>query len=192
MSQGIARIENRTRDFCTRIPQVLLCVGYSLFSFMNPNNRLSFIVFSLSLSLSPHRKLRQRDSTVLRIQFCIAMILMLISFAAGIERVQLFEVCVTISALIHYLTLVSLLWMAAEALLVFQKAIISTNVSRKFFFIVTIVCWCKYIVLNNQFSFLVHFCCLVICCYWPLDFRLSVIIPSSFLFPHPQSCRSQL
>ena len=68
---------------------------------------------------------------------------MLISFASGIERVELFEVCVTISALIHYFTLVSLMWMAAEALLVFQKAIISTNVNYGYFIIVSLICWCK-------------------------------------------------
>ena len=98
---------------------------------------------SLSLTLSQHRKLRTRDSTVLRIQFCVAIILMLLSFVAGIERVQLFQVCVTISTLIHYFTLVSVMWMAAEALLMFQKAVISTNVNYKFFVIISLACWCK-------------------------------------------------
>ena len=106
----------------------------------------SFISLSLSLSLPlplPNRKLRQRDSTVLRIQFCISVILMLLSFVAGVRQVQLFAVCVTVSALIHYFTLVSLMWMAAEALLMFQKAIISTNVNYKYFIIVSLICWCK-------------------------------------------------
>lgn len=68
---------------------------------------------------------------------------MLLSFVAGIEHVQLLQVCVTISTLIHYFTLVSVMWMAAEALLVFQKAVISTNVNYKFFIIISLACWCK-------------------------------------------------
>ena len=35
-----------------------------------------------------------------------------------------YEVCVTVSVLVHYFTLVSVMWMGAEALLMFQKLVI--------------------------------------------------------------------
>ena len=97
---------------------------------------------------------------------------MLLSFVAGIERVQLFEVCVTISALIHYFTLVSLMWMAAEALLMFQKAIISVNLNYKYFIIVSLVCWRK--LYELYLSLLVDY---------PLSLSLSLSLPSSATNP---------
>ena len=87
--------------------------------------------------------LRKRDSTVFRIQFCLAVALMLLAFVCGIERVEVFAFCVSISALIHYFTLVSMMWMAAEALLMFQKLIIATKTSVAYFIIASIICWCK-------------------------------------------------
>jgi len=90
-----------------------------------------------------HRKLRERDSTILRVQFCLSLALMLLAFVCGIERVTIFELCVSISALIHYFTLVSMMWMAAEALLMLLKLLV-TKVSVAYFVVASIICWRKY------------------------------------------------
>ena len=53
--------------------------------------------------------------------------------------------CVMVSILIHYFTLVAVMWMGAEALLMFQKlVIIFTQVTTKFVIYVSILCWSKY------------------------------------------------
>ena len=52
--------------------------------------------------------------------------------------------CVTVSALIHYFTLVAVMWMGAEALLMFQKlVIVFTQITTKYIIGVSFVCWCK-------------------------------------------------
>lgn len=51
----------------------------------------------------------------------MAMILMLMFFAIGIYQVDTFEICVVSSALLHYFTLVSAMWMASDALLMLLK-----------------------------------------------------------------------
>jgi len=53
--------------------------------------------------------------------------------------------CVTVSALIHYFTLVAVMWMGAEAVLMFQKlVIVFVRITTKFIIAVSLVCWCKY------------------------------------------------
>lgn len=70
------------------------------------------------------RKLCKRDATKFHIQLCIALFCMLIVFVVGIDKTGVYGGCVTGSALIHYFTLVALMWMGAEAALMFQKLII--------------------------------------------------------------------
>ena len=90
------------------------------------------------------RKLRQRDSTKFRVQLCIAMALMMVVFIVGIDRTENRYVCISVSALLHYFTLASVLWMGAEALLMFRKIVfVFSQVSKKFIVIVTLTCWCK-------------------------------------------------
>ena len=48
---------------------------------------------------------------------------MLIVFVVGIDKTGVYGGCVTGSALIHYFTLVAVMWMGAEAVLMFQKLI---------------------------------------------------------------------
>ena len=49
------------------------------------------------------------------------------------------------SALIHYFTLVAVMWMGAEAVLMFQKlVIVFVHITTKFIIAVSLVCWCKY------------------------------------------------
>ena len=50
--------------------------------------------------------------------------------------------CVTVSILVHYFTLVAVMWMGAEALLMFQKlVIIFTRVTTKFMVGISVLCW---------------------------------------------------
>jgi len=52
---------------------------------------------------------------------------------------------VAVSALIHYFTLVAVMWMGAEAVLMFQKlVIVFFQITTKFLVAVSLVCWCKY------------------------------------------------
>ena len=53
--------------------------------------------------------------------------------------------CMTVSVLVHYFTLVAIMWMGAEALLMFQKlVIVFTQITTKFIVSVSIVCWSKF------------------------------------------------
>ena len=62
----------------------------------------------------------------------------------GIDRTEVFEGCVTVSVLIHYFTLVAVMWMGAEALLMFQKlVIVFVHITTRYIVIVSLVCWCK-------------------------------------------------
>ena len=70
---------------------------------------------------------------------------MLIVFVAGIDKTDVYGGCVTASALIHYFTLVAVMWMGAEAVLCFQKLIIVFHqTTTKFILIVSLICWCKW------------------------------------------------
>ena len=95
-----------------------------------------------------YRKLRERDATKYHIQLCIALFCMLIVFVTGIDKADETEPyggCVTVSALIHYFTLVAVMWMGAEAVLMFQKlVIVFVRITSKFIIAVSLVCWCKY------------------------------------------------
>ena len=50
-----------------------------------------------------------------------------------------------VSALIHYFTLVAVMFMGAEAVLMFKKLVISvfSSTSTKFFVAVSLICWRK-------------------------------------------------
>ena len=69
---------------------------------------------------------------------------MLLVFVVGIDRTEVFEGCVTVSVLIHYFTLVAVMFMGAEALLMFQKlVIVFVQITTRYIIIVSLVCWCK-------------------------------------------------
>ena len=73
--------------------------------------------------------------------------LILVVFSA--ERVDtIYGGCVALSLLVHYFTLVAVMWMGAEALLMFQKlVVIFVRITTRFIAIVSIVCWSKLILL---------------------------------------------
>jgi hypothetical protein len=57
---------------------------------------------------------------------------------------SLYGGCVTVSILVHYFTLVAVMWMGAEALLMFQKLVlVFVQITRKYIIIVSVVCWGK-------------------------------------------------
>ena len=50
----------------------------------------------------------------------------------------------TVSVLVHYFTLVAVMWMGAEALLMFQKLVlVFVQITTKYIIIVSIICWGK-------------------------------------------------
>lgn len=88
--------------------------------------------------------MRKRDNTKFRLQLCLAMILMLVFFALGIYQVETFEICVVSSALLHYFTLVSAMWMFADALLMLLKlTLMLSHPSLCFVVSVSLLCWCE-------------------------------------------------
>ena len=90
------------------------------------------------------RKLRKRDATKFHVQLSLALLSMLVVFAVGIDRTEVFEGCVLVSVLIHYFTLVAVMWMGAEALLMFQKlVIVFVQITKRQIIITSLICWCK-------------------------------------------------
>ena len=71
-------------------------------------------------------------------------ILLLIIFVCGINRTAVYGGCVAVSALIHYFTLVSVMFMGAVAVLMFQKlVIVFGSTSVKFLVTLSLICWRK-------------------------------------------------
>ena len=69
---------------------------------------------------------------------------MLIVFVAGIDKTNVYGGCVAASALIHYFTLAAVMWMGAEAVLMFQKLILVFHqTTTKFIVVVSLICWGK-------------------------------------------------
>ena len=92
-----------------------------------------------------YRKLRQRDATKFQIQLCISLFFMLAVFVSGIDRTSVYGVCVTVSVLIHYLTLVTWMWMGALAVHMYQKlVIVFVHISTRYIIAVSFVCWRKF------------------------------------------------
>ena len=96
------------------------------------------------------RKLRQNVISKYHIQLCLSLLvvmivgLMVVIFSA--ERVDvLYGGCVTMSVLLHYSALVSVMIMAAEALLMFRKLVSPfAQITTRYTVIVSTICWCKY------------------------------------------------
>lgn len=99
--------------------------------------------------LSVCRKIRQKDATVYNIQLSIALLLMLVMALVLVvisseAATVLYEGCVFISISVHYFTLVAVMWMAAAALLMFQKVVlVFIRITATQLVIVSLMCWCK-------------------------------------------------
>ena len=78
---------------------------------------------------------------------------MLIVFVAGINRTENRAGCITVGVLLHYLILVTWMWMAAEAVLLFQKlVIVFKKPSTVFFAVCSIVCWGMFKLYNKLYG----------------------------------------
>lgn len=96
----------------------------------------------MSIICNVFRKLRQKDVTKYHIQLCCALIGMLLVFVIGIDRTENFGGCVAVSVLIHYFTLAAVMWMGAEAVLMFQKiVIVFARITTRYIIAVSFICW---------------------------------------------------
>ena len=99
----------------------------------------------------PCRKLRARDFAKFNVQLGISLLLMLIMSVilvslsvTEVNADNIYGLCVMVSILVHYFTLVAVLWMGAEAVLMFKKlVIVFGTISRKFIWTVSLICWGK-------------------------------------------------
>ena len=94
------------------------------------------------LSTCSFRKLREKDVSKYHIQLCCALIGMLLVFVVGIDKTENFGGCVTVSVLIHYFTLVAVMWMGAEALFMFQKLVmVFVQITTRYIVVLSLICW---------------------------------------------------
>ena len=53
----------------------------------------------------------------------------------------------SLSLLVHYFTLAAVMWMGAEALLMFQKlVIVFVRITTKFIIVISIICWSRLLI----------------------------------------------
>ena len=97
------------------------------------------------------RKLRKKDGAEHHIQLSIALLLMflvslvLVTLSSGTGSVP-YGGCVSVSVLVHYFALVAVMWMGAEALLMFKKVVtVFVRITTKYIVTVSLICWCKFI-----------------------------------------------
>ena len=76
---------------------------------------------------------------------------MLLVFVTGIDKTGNFGGCVTVSVLIHYFTLVAVMWMGAEAFLMFQKfVIVFVQINIRYIIVLSLICWGKWYIPNDD------------------------------------------
>ena len=97
------------------------------------------------------RTLRAKDITPYHVQLCISLLLMyvfvLVLFVTGsVDPANtLYGGCIFVSITVHYFALVAVMWMGAEALVMFQKIIIVfVQLTKMQLTIVSIICWSKH------------------------------------------------
>ena len=73
------------------------------------------------------------------------MFFMLLFVLVGLDRTETEAGCTVMSLFIQYFTLAAVLWMGAEAVLMYKKLIIvfGKKITVKYFVIVSLICWCK-------------------------------------------------
>ncbi|XP_064387261.1 adhesion G-protein coupled receptor G2-like isoform X2 [Halichondria panicea] len=99
------------------------------------------IIFTV-ITLVAFKDLRSRDNTKHHIQLCIAIFCLLVVFVAGIDQTKPYAGCVVVSVLIHYFSLVAVMWMGAEAVLIFKKiVIIFGEITTSYIIVVSLICW---------------------------------------------------
>ena len=88
--------------------------------------------------------------------------LVLISLTSDAANI-LYGGCMSISVLVHYFALVAVMWMGAEALLMFRKVVIVfVHTTTKYIVTVSLVCWCKPIYTDVYYDSLTSLCIIII------------------------------
>ena len=73
---------------------------------------------------------------------CMFLLTLILVSLSGEKVTAIHGGCVSLSLLVHYFTLVAVMWMGAEALLMFQKlVIVFVQITAKFITIVSVICW---------------------------------------------------
>ena len=82
------------------------------------------------------------------------LVVSLALIALSAENVAaLYGGCIMVSIFVHYFTLVAVMWMGAEALLMFKKLVlVFSEVTAKFIISVSIVCWSMFNPLSLSLS----------------------------------------
>ena len=110
----------------------------------------SIKIFSLKINTHTpfaFRKMRDRDVSKFHTQLSLALLGMLLVFVIGIDRTEVLGGCVFVSVLIHYFTLSAMMWMGAEALLMFQKLVrVFVQTTTRQIVIISLICWCKLLI----------------------------------------------
>ena len=103
---------------------------------------------------------RERESAVqykFYIQLCFAMFCMYLVFIVGIDRTQHYAGCVSVSVLIQYFILVSVMWMTAICMFLFWMMVVNPFAKSKFnswhMLLITVLCWGKYKMLWLQLCY---------------------------------------
>lgn len=104
--------------------------------------KLSFLYF-LHISLTIfQRKLRAHQASQFHIQLSLAIFVMLVLFVGGVEQASVYVPCVLVSLLLHYFSLASILWMGAEAALMFRKLVfVFKPITSTFVVVTSCICW---------------------------------------------------
>lgn len=118
------------------------------------------------------RDIRSKDVSKIHLQLCLALLMMYLLFVAGIDQTSNAILCTTISLLIQYFALASVLWMGAEAIIMIKKlVIVFGKISSTFLVILSLCCWSK---LPLQ-SKLIVWTYSVLCCSYTNDFSCNWI-----------------
>ncbi|XP_019622126.1 PREDICTED: adhesion G-protein coupled receptor D1-like isoform X2 [Branchiostoma belcheri] len=88
---------------------------------------------------SPHA----RNQRLVLINLCVALLAILITFLAGIDRTASPIVCTAVAALLHYFLLAALMWMVVEAVMIFLATVMVFGhyVSESFVYKAAVVAW---------------------------------------------------
>ena len=130
------------------------CIGKYLTLWWRPGNEAIVYGCLHSTCHIYYRKIRTKDVAKFHFQLCLALLGMLLFFLIGIDRNENEVLCTAMSLLIHYFSLASVMWMGAEAVLMFQKLIIIFgNLTPRYFIVSSLICWCKFIIVAAGGSF---------------------------------------
>ncbi|CAH1270188.1 ADGRG4 [Branchiostoma lanceolatum] len=94
------------------------------------------------LTAAVFRRFRSSTPQIILIQLSIALLGVLITFLAGIERVDPSAGCIAVAAFLHYFLLAGMMWMAVEAFSMYMAfvKVMSAHISR-FVLKVSLIAW---------------------------------------------------